>query len=65
MARDEEAKNIKGGVGAPSVVELQAEVQGLQQIEETLVNAMANQGRIGEDPLVERETRQQERHVEP
>ena len=32
---------------------------------EALVGAMANQGMVGEDPPIEREARNQERHVEP
>ena len=32
---------------------------------ETLVRAMAKQRKIGEDSLIKREARQQERHVEP
>ena len=64
-ARGEGAEDVEGGARAPNIIELQAEVQGLRQTVETLVGAMANQGRIGEDPPIERETRQQERHVEP
>ena len=42
-----ELENVEGGVGAPSIVELQTEVQRFWQTVETLVGVMANQGRIG------------------
>ena len=61
MLRNEGVENVEGGVGALSISKLMAQVQGLQQIVETLVRAMANQGIHKEDPFTVRDGRHRER----
>ena len=65
QARNEGARNVEGEVRAPSMLELLAQVQGLQQMVEIMVRAITNQGTSEEDPFIDREARHRERQVEP